>query len=222
MGSTYYDDVMSVLINNLEQLPKFKKVLSDEGKKSLTIIRYKKSEATYHSCPILCTDFEENEEITSLPCNHCFNSNAIEKWLTEEKSECPICRLELDYNKMENAREYNAEEIEVANSIAAINTQAINTQVINTQANDPQANDPQANDPQAINAAYTLIDSLNRVSNITNYINNVSDINNISNINDYRRLWSINQRVLRARIMSEDDDIQEAIIASLSDFSFSG
>ena len=193
MGSTFYDEIMSTLINDLEQLPKFKKVLSDEGKKSLSIIRYKKSEATYHSCPILCTDFEENEEITRLPCNHCFDSNAIEKWLTEEKSECPICRLELHHNKVENPREPDTQDIEVANSIADINTEVI-----------PIFTD--------IDAAYTLIESLNRVSNITS---------NINNINNYRSLLSTNQRVGRARIISDDDDIQQAIIASLNDLSSS-
>ena len=193
MGSTFYDEIMSTLINNLEQLPKFKKVLSDEGKKSLSIIRYKKSEATYHSCPILCSDFEENEEITCLPCNHCFDSNAIEKWLTEEKSECPICRLELHHNKVENPREPDPRDIEAANSIADINMQDI-----------PIFTD--------IDAAYTLIESLNRVSNITS---------NINNINNYRSLWCTNQRVGRARIISDDDDIQQAIIASLNDLSSS-
>jgi len=193
MGSTFYDEIMSTLINNLEQLPKFKKVLSDEGKKSLSIIRYKKSEATYHSCPILCTDFEENEEITCLPCNHCFDSNAIKKWLTEEKSECPICRLELHHNKVENHREPDTQDIEAANSIADINTEVI-----------PIFTD--------IDAAYTLIESLNRVSNITS---------NINNINNYRSLLSTNQRVGRVRIISDDDDIQQAIIASLNDLSSS-
>ena len=177
----------------MNYFPKFKKILSDEGKKSLSIIRYKKSEATYHSCPILCTDFEENEEITCLPCNHCFDSNAIEKWLTEEKSECPICRLELDHNKVENPREPDTRDIEAANSIADINTEVI-----------PIFTD--------IDAAYTLIESLNRVSNITS---------NINNINNYRSLLSTNQRVGRARIISDDDDIQQAIIASLNDLSSS-
>ena len=60
--------------------------------------------------------------------------------------------------------------------------------------------------------AYTLIESLNRVSNITS---------NINNINNYRSLLSTNQRLGRARIMSDDDDIQQAIIASLNDLSSS-
>ena len=172
MGSTYYDDIMSTLINELEQPAKFKKILSNEGRKSLTIIRYIKSEATYHSCPILCDEFEENQEITRLPCNHCFNSGAIEKWLTEEKSECPICRLQLDYNKVDNPSE--------------------------AQAHDIRAHDiPIFAD---MDAAYTLINSLNRVSNFT------------SNVYDYGR----------ARVMSEDDDIEQAIIASLNDLSSSG
>ena len=27
-----------------------------------------------------------------LPCKHCFNLEAIKKWLNERKAECPVCR----------------------------------------------------------------------------------------------------------------------------------
>ena len=34
--------------------------------------------------------------ISKLPCNHLFNTDAILKWLKEEKAECPICRFKLE------------------------------------------------------------------------------------------------------------------------------
>ena len=63
------------------------------------------------TCPILQTEFEDNEEITQLPCNHCFNTEAILHWLKKEKAECPICRVELDYNE---------EKIEQENTLSVI------------------------------------------------------------------------------------------------------
>ena len=46
-------------------------------------------------CPITQIDFSINDEISQLPCNHLFDSNAILKWLKDEKAECPICRFKM-------------------------------------------------------------------------------------------------------------------------------
>jgi hypothetical protein len=47
------------------------------------------------ACGIWQEEFEEGEEISILPCNHAFKAEAITKWLTTEKAECPICRFKL-------------------------------------------------------------------------------------------------------------------------------
>ena len=39
---------------------------------------------------------KENQEITQLPCNHCFMTDSIERWLQTEKAECPVCRKKID------------------------------------------------------------------------------------------------------------------------------
>lgn len=48
------------------------------------------------ACGIWQEEFEEGEEIKLLPCNHAFRAEAITKWLTTEKAECPICRFKMD------------------------------------------------------------------------------------------------------------------------------
>ena len=80
----------------MNEKSRFKKVLSEEGEKSLTKVKYDKTKINYDKCPILQSEFEPDEEITQLPCKHCFNTSAIEHWLKEEKSICPVCRYELD------------------------------------------------------------------------------------------------------------------------------
>ena len=47
------------------------------------------------ACGIWQEEFEEGEQIKILPCNHAFGADALTKWLTEEKAECPICRFKL-------------------------------------------------------------------------------------------------------------------------------
>jgi len=76
---------------------KYKNVISDEGKEELKTVKYSKENADIKNdtCPILHTPFEEGEEITQLPCNHCFDTNSITIWLQNEKAECPVCRYKL-------------------------------------------------------------------------------------------------------------------------------
>ncbi len=177
MNSLYYTEYEE-LLNMLNNITPVKKVLSDKGKESLKRIRYNKSEASYHSCPILCTDFEEDDEITVLPCNHCFNSGAIEKWLTEEKSECPVCRTELDYKRMDPPVSHTTD------TLTDISTNDLDT------------------------TYYTIIESINRATNMRDIL--------------YRNGNNLFEPPLlnyRARILSEDNEIQEAIIASLNDIS---
>jgi hypothetical protein len=109
--------INSTFVNNKE---KFKKVISDyELEKLKTHIFIKQNETTTNcQCPIFCYNFEENEEIIKLPCNHNFNREGIIKWLTQESNTCPVCRYEFDYkeinsdNKRQDTSENNNEENE--------------------------------------------------------------------------------------------------------------
>ena len=42
-------------------------------------------------CSICLVDFETNDSVTLLKCNHCFHIKCIEEWSTI-KAECPNCR----------------------------------------------------------------------------------------------------------------------------------
>lgn len=84
--------------DSLNDSSTIKKLISEEGKKQLHQVKYSKNEK-YTCCPITLTDFNDNEDIIKLPCEHCFEPTAIRQWLTKEKAECPVCRFQLDYNE---------------------------------------------------------------------------------------------------------------------------
>ena len=46
--------------------------------------------------------FNDEYEITILPCAHGFTTSAIEKWLETKCPECPICRFKLDSTEIKN------------------------------------------------------------------------------------------------------------------------
>ena len=43
-------------------------------------------------CPICLKKFEQDDELTLLPCEHEFHSECVEAWLNKAAN-CPMCRL---------------------------------------------------------------------------------------------------------------------------------
>lgn len=90
--------VLNISMN--DYMSKYKNIISEEGITQLKYIKYTFNENNDNniynkSCPIMIYEFEENQEIIQLPCNHCYDTVAIKKWVNEEKAECPVCRYKL-------------------------------------------------------------------------------------------------------------------------------
>ena len=83
--------------------PRYKNVLSKDGEASLKRVIYDPAIHKQDMCPITQTPFESGDEVTELPCNHYFETDAIEHWLKEEKAECPVCRMKLKHIEKTNA-----------------------------------------------------------------------------------------------------------------------
>ena len=151
--------INNILNLSLYDKPKYKNVLCDKDKNVvLKEIIYNKNERYLNiECPIYQTEFKTGDKIISLPCNHCFNPEAIIKWLTEEKAECPVCRFQ-----------FNSQEI--------INTDTI----INIDDEESGINSELAN---SLSRGYSLPQSNNRWTNrnINVRYNNISLISVILN-----------------------------------------
>lgn len=91
-------DVENSIIRNLLENSfttdknKYKSVLNDPSGTVIKTVKFNSKTNINSSCPIFQTDFEENQLVSILPCNHCFTPEAISKWLNEQKAECPVCR----------------------------------------------------------------------------------------------------------------------------------
>lgn len=89
-----FNHILNSSLNNDRFIYKY--ILSEEGETQLKTIKFTKELRDINNiCPITSLEFEDNQNIISLPCNHYFDPEAINKWLREEKAECPVCRFKL-------------------------------------------------------------------------------------------------------------------------------
>jgi hypothetical protein len=93
------DGIAAILANSLYDLRPVKTVVDEKGMADIsekTFTTQLAEELKINTvCGIWQVEFEEGESIKILPCNHAFKADAIERWLTTEKAECPICRFSL-------------------------------------------------------------------------------------------------------------------------------
>ena len=102
------NQALTASLRNLEQIaieesmrqnPAYftKKVISEDGLKTIKKINFNATQHTDAYCPITQEEFNNNEEILELPCKHYFSPLSILNWLHNEKAECPLCRYRFPY-----------------------------------------------------------------------------------------------------------------------------
>ena len=98
INTTNINTIRNILNNSLYDTSPIKYVISDEVKDTLIPIKFKDAinKEKNTSCAITQDELNDEDMIIQLPCNHCFNSDAILYWLTEESCECPVCRYKLE------------------------------------------------------------------------------------------------------------------------------
>ena len=198
ISNTISNSIISTINESMNEKSRFKKVLSEEGEKSLTKVKYDKTKMDYDKCPILQSEFEPDEEITQLPCKHCFNTSAIEHWLKEEKSICPVCRYELDNVE----KKCNTDPTPTDENTDNENTDNENTD--DEDADDEDADDEDADDEYTDNMDIDEEENnVNNESSIFNLINSLERASNLNNRNYYNSI-------------TEDPEIQQAILMSFT------
>ena len=80
-----------------EDKAKYKHILSEKGKEQIKKVQYFKEKfPNQTACLITQDSFEEEQEISILPCKHIFTTDAIMRWVEKENASCPKCRFKLN------------------------------------------------------------------------------------------------------------------------------
>jgi hypothetical protein len=81
--------------NNIILNEDVKIILNDDEFNNLEKIQYDTKSNKCVECLICLDNFEENETLIKIKCNHIFHCNCIKNWLCEESNKCPVCRIEI-------------------------------------------------------------------------------------------------------------------------------
>ena len=93
-----FDNMVFVLINNNISKQEYKKIATMREIKQINKIIYTLQNTDIpDECPITLNKFEIGQEISQLRCGHCFDSNAIIKWLRTSSNQCPVCRYSFNW-----------------------------------------------------------------------------------------------------------------------------
>ena len=91
-----------------EDSPKYKYILSENGKSQIEFKKFNKTDFSDQlSCPITQDQFEDDQIVAQLPCQHIFEKEAIMKWVQNENASCPSCRFKLDSVEEEIKKDTN-------------------------------------------------------------------------------------------------------------------
>ena len=81
---------------------------ADQARKTkLSKFRFLKSDGAQDQCPICLCDFEEDNDVYFLPCNHITHSHCHDKWAKSGHQICAVCRSQVrmqDVKKMKKGQ----------------------------------------------------------------------------------------------------------------------
>lgn len=60
------------------------------------------SQCVDKECPVCQEAFKEDDQVFSMPCDHCYHENCLVTWLKMHNS-CPVCRAPLSINQESSA-----------------------------------------------------------------------------------------------------------------------
>lgn len=231
-NDTSINNILNMSLNDPEQHI-YKDVINKKGEETIKIMKYDKEEfKDQEMCIITLNNFNEGDEIAQLPCGHIFDKDGIFKWLKTEDARCPICREKLpskQINKKNKTSTINTGTNTTENTTTT-NTTTTTTLTIDTTTTPPTT--PPTPPEQALLTPSTsdsvpeLEETWTPPSNATSQLPtsqppplelptsqpplllNRRRLSNAQLINSF-----INLRLQR----EEEQDIQDAILASLRD-----
>ena len=226
-------NLLSAMEQSFVEKNKYKNILSDEGENMIKTERFDETKHKTTCCPILQAPFKKNDEIAILPCKHIFDKESIMEWLTTENALCPVCRYKLPSKEVkieeqvsESTQQGNSEgdtsEEELLSDVEWTNNPLYTPQDISN--NDISFNDTSNNTVDDLWTQFltsggenATISSLLNTNRYTRRYPNLRFANTRTRPIENRIYRSVITNLIRSNEEREEQQIQQAILASLEE-----
>lgn len=92
-ASLFLQNFLNIMnLQNPQNMEDVRATLGDDGEKEIK--NYKLEKKIEGTCAVCMMEFEKDQEVSELKCNHIFHKDCVMKWLKEYNYKCPVCRAE--------------------------------------------------------------------------------------------------------------------------------
>ncbi|CAG8495982.1 15726_t:CDS:2 [Acaulospora morrowiae] len=111
--------------------------LMEYQRNSSTSIEQHKIQGPQITCAICLDDFQEDDLLRILPCEHEYHVGCIDEWLSTKSTKCPLCKFNCDLSETSDSQSDKCDNDEASTSIVVLPTLTTD----NVEINDDNAND---------------------------------------------------------------------------------
>ena len=92
-ASVFLQNFLNIMnLQNPQNMEDVRATLGEDGEKEIK--NYKLEKKIEGTCAVCMMEFEKDQEVSELKCNHIFHKDCVMKWLKEYNYKCPVCRAE--------------------------------------------------------------------------------------------------------------------------------
>lgn len=83
------------IINTTREFEDVKLIIPEKDLNNIPLIKYLETDKTEIKCTICQFEFNDNDVVRKVKCNHLYHKECIDKWLSEESYKCPNCKSQV-------------------------------------------------------------------------------------------------------------------------------
>ncbi|CAG8589553.1 2224_t:CDS:2 [Acaulospora morrowiae] len=130
----------SIVVTNIRETDE--RSLMEYQRNSSTSIEQHRIQGPQITCAICLDDFQEDDLLRILPCEHEYHVGCIDEWLSTKSTQCPLCKFNCNLSEASDSQSDKCDNDEASTSIVVLPT---------LTTDDVEINDENVNNDNIVN-----------------------------------------------------------------------